>query len=186
MKVENQQDGTYEIIGVPGYPPGCGPYRTQADAREDLRGMKAFFKNNNDPIFSLGDSSGREWIMQTHDTISEILADVHSCASEALDCVNGLVTTGEASDSKTNVMACETLLKACRTHTELKEGHNTLVMGKKACEEMMARSKRALENGGNEMSIALQEHALRLAKPIAKLMSLQKSGINLDMEDKDE
>jgi len=182
MKIIAQHDnGPYWIIEIPGNPPGCGPYRTLAEAREDLRGLKAFFKNQHDAIFILGYSSGREWIMQTQDTITTILADVQSYASEAINCISGLVVTGEAHDSKTNLMACETFLKACRTHAQLREGCNTVVMGKKACEEMMNRSKRALENGGNEMSIVLQEHALRLAKPIARLMSLQKKNIDLDM-----
>ena len=186
MQIEPQPNGTYDIIDIPGYPDGCGPYRTLAEAKEDLRGLKSFFRNENDPIFILGYSSGREWIMQMRDKITYVLADVHRYASEAIDCLRGLVSTGEASDSKTNVMSCSTLLRACRTHAALLEGKNTLVMGKKACEELMARSKRALENGGNEMSISLQEHALRLAKPISELLALQKKNIDIDMEDIDE
>jgi len=63
MKVMHLElhDGKWWIVKVPDTVTECGPYDTKDEAREDLRGLKRFFRDENDPEEILGPGTAREW-----------------------------------------------------------------------------------------------------------------------------
>ena len=48
MQLIKREDGWW-IINVPSDVSECGPYDTKAEAADDMRGLKRFFKYENDP-----------------------------------------------------------------------------------------------------------------------------------------
>ena len=47
MEIVQCHDGWW-ICNVPGFEGNCGPYKTRKEAKDDMRGMRKFFRENPD------------------------------------------------------------------------------------------------------------------------------------------
>lgn len=176
MKIIYTAERIFEIAGVDGFAENCGPYATYADAKQDMDGMQRFFDNSGDPLCLLNESDSVKWRLNMKDTI---LADVNEAlrlTEDAILTVDALTSTRETNDSKTHLTVCRGLLLRLKHVIEMHDYPDIVECGKKTCEEMLNRAKRALENGGVEMSNILRKHSLRLAEPIARLHFINKKG----------